>query len=42
MSRKVGLGKLVAVADLVGGVHMHPPLAASNVFLRTQLHESIK
>jgi len=24
------------------GVQMHPPSAASNVFLRTKLHESIK
>ena len=24
------------------GVQMHPPLAASNVFLCTYLHESIK
>ena len=33
-----------AVADLRGvkGVQMHPPLVASNVFLRTYLHESIK
>ena len=32
------------VADLRGvrGVQMHPPLAASNVFLCTYLHESIK
>ena len=35
---------MVPVADLGGvrGVQMHPPLAASDVFLRTYLHESIK
>ena len=34
----------LSVVDLRGvkGVQMHPPLAASNVFLRTHLHESIK
>ena len=35
---------LLPVADLRGvrGVQMHPPLAASNVFLRTYLYEIIQ
>ena len=39
--QSIGENKLVLVANL-GGCKCTPPLAASNVFLRTKLHNSIK